>query len=309
MIYDLIIIGGGPAGSAAAIYAARKRIKTLLIAQVFGGQSVVSSDIQNFVGIPSVSGIEMAKRLEEHVKTYADEVLEIKDGYTATKVKKTDGTFSVEVDDGAAYGARAVLVCSGSRRRKLAVKGAEELDNKGISYCASCDAPLFKGQDVVVVGGGNAGFEAAQQLLAYATSVTLLEYSDSFKADPVTVNRVLADPKMKAIVDAQATEVKGDGMVSAIAYKDGKTGDEHELKVGGVFVEIGALPNSELVKEVVAISEHGEVVVDHKTQRTSQEGIWAAGDVSDVLYKQNNISMGDGVKALEDIYLWLQKTK
>lgn len=306
-MYDLIIIGGGPAGSSAGVYAARKRIKTVLITESFGGQSVVSPDVQNFVGIPSLPGYELAIRFKEHLQAYADEVLEIAEGDLARAVKKQNGNFVVETENGKNYESRAVLVCSGNRRRKLPAKGAEELDNKGISYCASCDAPLFKGRDVVVVGGGNAGFEAAQQLLAYATSVTLLEYSDKFKAEQITVQKVLADSKAKAIKNAEVVEVKGDGMVSGLAYKDRTTGEQHELSVAGVFVEIGAVPNTEMVKDLVALNTYGEIAVDQKTQRTNVEGVWAAGDVTDVLYKQNNISMGDAVRALEDLYLWLQK--
>lgn len=309
MVYDLIIVGGGPAGTAAGVYAARKRLKTLLITPEFGGQSILSVDIQNFIGIPSLPGSELAERFKKHLETYASDVLEIKEGSQVISVRRANGGFEVVTNKGESYQAKAALICSGSSRRKLKVKGAEEFDGRGISYCATCDAPLFRGLDVAVVGGGNAGFEAAQQLLMYASSVMLFEYGPEFKADPVTVEKVLKDPKMKARTNVETLEIYGTQSVEGLKYKDRITGEEHDLKVGGVFVEIGSIPNSSMVKDVCTLDQFGQIIVDHKTQRTSHEGIWAAGDVTDVLYKQNNISMGDAVKALEDIYLYLQKSK
>lgn len=308
-MYDLIIIGGGPAGSAAGVYAARKRIKTILITQDFGGQSIVSPDVQNFIGISSLPGTDLSKRFKEHLEVYKDDVLEIKEGEIVKSIEKIDNGFRATTDAGNTYETKAVLVCSGSSRKKLQAKGAEEFDNKGISYCASCDAPLFKDQDVVVVGGGNAGFEAAEQLLAYAKSVVLLEYNAAYKADAVTVGRISKNPKMKIATNAEITEVKGDKFVTGVVYQDRTSGSVQELHVGGVFVEIGAIPNSGMVKDLVQLNNYGEIEVDAKTQRTSVEGIWAAGDVSDVLYKQNNISMGDAVKALENIFTWVQERK
>lgn len=306
-MYDLIIIGGGPAASAAGVYAARKRIKSVLIAEEFGGQSVVSADVQNFIGIPHLPGSDIAKRFKEHLQTYADDVLEIKEGERAEGVKEIDGGFEVKTSKNT-YQARALLMATGGHRRKLPVKGAERLDGKGVVYCASCDAPLFSGMKTIVVGGGNAGFESAQQLLEYSPEVTLLEVSDSFKADPGTIESVSKSDKFTALTGVELLEIKGEKFVDSIVYKD-KDGNEKELDVKGVFVEIGSIPNSEMVKELVEVNKIGEIVIDHKNARTSREGIWAAGDVTDVPYKQNNISMGDGVKALEDIYIWLQKNK
>lgn len=309
MAYDLIIIGGGPAGTAAGVYAARKKIKTLLITPDFGGQSVVSMDVQNFVGIISLPGAELSERFHKHLEAYAADMLEIKEGPRVTLIKKAESGFEVVASSGESFQTKTVLVCSGSSRRKLKVPGADRLDNRGISYCATCDAPLFAGKDVAVIGGGNAGFEAAQQLLAYCPSVTLLEFGDAFRADPVTVEQVVKNQKFKSFTNAETVEVRGDSMVEELVWKDRKTGEAYELKVGGVFVEIGSIPNSSMVKDLCNVDQIGHIIVDHKTQRTSQEGIWAAGDVSDVLYKQNNISMGDAVKALEDIYLYIQKNK
>lgn len=304
-MYDLLIIGGGPAGVAAGVYAARKRIKTVLIAEDFGGQSIVSEDVQNFIGIVSLPGSEIASRFKEHLEAYSDDVLDIQEGDRIISLNKINGGYEARSKGDKKYEAHAVLMASGAHRRKLTIEGAERLDNKGISYCASCDAPLFRDKDVVVIGGGNAGFESASQLLEYATSVTLFERGGSFLADLVTVEKVLKNKKMKALTNVELKEIKGDKFVESVIYT--YENGEHELKVGGVFVEIGSVPNSDFVKDLVELNKRGEIVVDHKTQRSSRDGIWAAGDVSDVLYKQNNISMGDGVKALEDIYLWLQK--
>ena len=309
MVYELIIIGGGPAGGAAAVYAARKKIKSLLITKDWGGQSNLSPDVQNWIGIVSMSGIELAKRVEEHAKAYAKGVLDFDEGSLARKISKKDSFFEVKTDKGKEYITKAVLLASGSSRRKLEVRGAKEFDNKGIVYCASCDAPLFGGKEVAVIGGGNAGFESAQQLLAYAPKIYILERGDDFRADPVTQEIVLKDKKVVPIKGAELLEVKGDKFVNALLYKDRQSGEQKELKVEGVFVEIGSIPNSDFVKELLELNKWGEIVIDHKTSRTSVEGIWAAGDVTDQPYKQKNISMGDAVKALEDLYLWLQKKK
>jgi alkyl hydroperoxide reductase subunit F len=304
---DLIIIGGGPAGAAAGVYAARKKIKSLLITEEWGGQSAVSPDVQNFIGIVSLPGNEIAARFKEHVEKYKGDSLEIKEPASVAVVREKGNEFEVEIKNGEKFKARAILVASGSHRKRLTIEGAERLDNKGISYCASCEAPLFDGQKVIIVGGGNAGFEAADQLLDYASEVTLFQRSDRFKADPVTVERVLKNPKMKAWTNTEIQEIKGKNFVESVVYK--RDDKEEEMEIGGVFVEIGSIPNSEIVKDLVELNQWGEIVIDHRNARTNKGGIWAAGDVTDVPYKQNNISMGDGVKALEDIYIWLNKNK
>lgn len=311
MIYDLIILGAGPAGSSGAVYASRKRLKTLLITESFGGQSVDSVDIQNWIGTVSISGLDLAKSLEEHVKAYADDVLEIKSGYRVEKViDNKDGTFTVTLEDSdETFTTKSVLFTLGSVRRKLPAKGAAELEHKGLTYCASCDGPIFTEKDVAVIGGGNAAFETAAQLLAYTKSVTLFNRSDSFRADEVTVEKVLQNEKITALTNVDILEVLGDKMVEGIKYKDTSTGQEKELKVEGVFVEIGQIPNTSSVQGIVDIDEYGKIKIDHKSQRTSKPGIWAAGDCTDILYHQNNIAAGDAVKALEDIYFYLHTGK
>lgn len=305
-MYDLAIIGGGPAGTAAAVYAARKLIRSVLITDSFGGQSIVSPEIENWIGTEKISGEELAKSLERHVRAYARDIVDIKDGEYVTEVTSNhEGFYDVHTKSGACFQAKTVLVATGGSRRKLDVPGAEKFDNKGVTYCASCDGPLFSGMDVAVIGGGNAGFETASQLLAYTKSVTLLQRRDTYVADPVTVQKVLAHPNMRGITGAETLEVLGDKFVSGLKYRDTKTGAEHTLPVSGVFVEIGLIPSTGFVKKLVDMDQFNRIVVDCRSQKTSMPGIWAAGDCTNELYHQNNIAAGDGVKALEDIYLYL----
>ena len=303
-MYDLIIIGGGPAGTAAAVYAGRKYLKTLLVTPDFGGQSIVSNDIQNWIGNPSISGSDLAKNFKKHVETYANDVVAIKSEKVKFVEKKENMRFSISTEEGGVYESKTVLVATGSGRRKLTIPGAKEFENKGITYCASCDGPIFAGQDVVVIGGGNAGFESAAQLLAYAKSVTLLHRSDEYKADEITVQKVLNNPKMTGILNAQITKVYGNTFVQGIIYTDSKTGEEHDIKATGIFVEIGQIPNTDFISDtLVEKDEYKRFIIDPFTQQTNTLGIWAAGDCSNIKYHQNNIACGDGVRALEDIYL------
>lgn len=306
-LYDLIIIGGGPGGIAAGVYASRKQLKTLFITKDWGGQSVVSEDIHNWIGTVSISGADLAKNLETHLKAYAGEWVTIREGVTATNLSKDDGVVTVTLSDGSTHQAHTALVTSGSSRRKLTVPGADTYDQKGLTYCATCDGPLFSGQDVVVVGGGNAGFETASQLLAYTKSVTLLQSASQFKADPVTIEKVLAHPNMKGIVNAKTVEVHGETFVNGISYSDAE-GIIHKINAGGIFVEIGLIPNTDYVADLLTLDAYKRVEIDPWTQRTSVEGVWAAGDCTNIRYHQNNISVGDAVKALEDIYMYV-KTK
>ncbi|MSR87550.1 MAG: FAD-dependent oxidoreductase [Candidatus Zambryskibacteria bacterium] len=303
MIYDLAIIGGGPAGIAAGVYAARKHLKTILITETFGGQSTDSMGIENWIGWKSIPGPEFGKLLEEHLRFAAGESVDIKSGEKVEKVEKSDNGFKLTTANGATYQAKTVLVATGSQRKKLEIPGAKEFENKGITYCASCDGPLFAGQDVAVIGGGNAAFETAAQLLSYAKSVTLLNRGDILRADETTVEKVLSHPNMTAIKNAKPKEVRGDKFVTTLVYDD--TSGEHELKVGGIFVEIGLLPTTWFVEELINLNPIKQIPVDPRTGRTEIPGLWAAGDSTDGFYHQNNIAAGDAVKALEDIYLYL----
>lgn len=310
MMYDLIILGGGPAGAAAAVYAARKQLKSILITGEFGGQSTVSELIYNWIGTPEISGADLGSSLKKHVLYYKGEFLDVVDSERATSLtKNSDGAFKITTGAGKEYMGHSVLITTGSGRRKLTCEGAEKYENKGITYCASCDGPLFAGQDVVVIGGGNAGFESAAQLLAYCKSVTLIHKNDTFKADEITVKKMLANPKFKAITNADIVSVNGEQFATSITYKDVNTGKETDLPATGIFVEIGQIPNSEFAKELVAVTPVGNIIVDPNNQMTNVPGVWAAGDVTNGRYHQNNIAAGDSVKALEDIYLWLNKNK
>ncbi|MCA9366458.1 FAD-dependent oxidoreductase [Candidatus Kaiserbacteria bacterium] len=307
-MYDLIIIGGGPAGIAGGVYASRKQLKTLFITKEWGGQSIVSPDIQNWIGTPSIAGDKLAKDLEGHLRTYAKDIVTIKDNALASNITKEGDVIKVTTDDGEIHEAKSLLIATGSKRRRLEVAGADTFEHKGLTYCATCDGPMFSGMDVVVVGGGNAGFETAAQLLAYAKSVTLLHRGDQYKADPVTVEKVLAHENMTGILNAETTGVTGEGFVNGISYKDIVTGEEHTLPVQGIFVEVGMIPNTEFAASALELDDYKRIKIDPWTQQTSVQGIWAAGDCTDVRYHQNNISAGDAVRALEDIYVNL-KTK
>ncbi len=300
MQYELIIIGGGPAGVAAGVYAARKKLKTLFVTFDFQNQSAVSDNIQNWIGTVSISGAEFAKNLEAHLRAYAGVSLTIKTEVKVTKVEKIEKGFKVMTDDGASYESKTVLITTGSVRRKLPIKGADIYEHKGLTYCATCDAPLFSGQDVAVVGGGNAAFETTAQLSAHCKSVTLINRSEKYRADEITVEKVLSKPNVKSITGADLKEVVGEKFVTGISYE--KNGKAEILPVTGIFVEIGLLPSTLYAREIVATNEIGQIIVDAKTQRTNTPGIWAAGDCTDGLYHQNNIAAGDAVKALEDIY-------
>ena len=307
--YDLTIIGGGPAGAAAAVYAARKRLTSVLIAGEWGGQSIVSPSIENWIGTPTISGDDLAKSFEKHVKAYAEDIVDIKVPEWVTGVSKNDdGTFLTTTDK-ESYVSKSVLITTGSKRRRLSVPGSDEFEHKGLTYCASCDGPLFSGQDTVVVGGGNAAFETAAQLLAYAKSVTLLNRTNTLKADPVTVEEVNKDPKFTLINNATTKEIHGEQFVTGITYTDTEKQTDVRLEVKGIFVEIGLIPNTDMMKDVVTLNSYGQVEIDPRTQRTGTKGIWAAGDCTNVLYHQNNIAAGDAVKALEDIYLAIKTGK
>jgi len=303
-MYDLAILGGGPAGVAAGVYASRKRLKTVFITKDFQSQSTVSEGIENWIGTVKISGVDFAKNMEEHLRAYASDIVDIRVGEYVTKIDKIGDNFKVQTDNGS-YEARTVLITTGSHRRKLDVPGADKFEHKGITYCASCDGPLFADQDVAVIGGGNAAFESAAQLLAYCRSVTLLNRSDEFKADPVTVKKVLSNPKINALLGAELSEVRGDKFVTGLSYKDKNSGEVKELAVTGIFAEIGSIPTTEFAKEIITLDPYGRILVDPKTQSASDIGVWAAGDCTDGLYHQNNIAAGDAVKALEDIYVYL----
>jgi len=311
-MYEVAILGGGPAGSAAAVYVARKKLKAVLITESFGGQSVVSDDIENWIGERHISGVELAQKLENHVRNYEDEI-DIKLGERATRVEKIPCADKKRVCDflittnQSQYWAKTVILAVGARRRKLGVPGEDKFEGKGVSYCATCDAPLFKGKTVAVIGGGNAGLEAAVDLTAYADRIYILQRRDALKGDVETQEKLNQSGKVEVILNAEIKKVLGDQFVEGLVYLDKAAGKEKKLEVGGIFVEIGSVPNSEIVKDLVELDNWGQVKTDSKKGTTSHPGIFAAGDITDDPYKQNNISAGDGVKAALSAYAYLQK--
>jgi thioredoxin reductase len=303
-IYDLAIIGGGPGGVAAGIYAARKKIKAILITDSFRGQSAVSGDIQNWIGEIGISGDDLHKKLENHIKSYSKDI-DIKEKERVISITKIADIFTVKTNK-EEFKAKTILITTGSIRRKIQVKGALEFEGKGITYCATCDAPMFGGQDVAVIGGGNSAFEAVSQLLAYTNNIYIIQRSE-FRAEPIMVEKLLSNPKVKGITNVDILEIKGDKFVSSIVYKDKKTEEVVDLPVAGIFVEIGANPSLDFMEHgLVKLNEKEEVIIDPKNQKTNTTGIWAAGDCTDGLYKQNNIAVGDAIKAVEDIYRFLK---
>lgn len=305
-MYDVIIIGGGPGGVAAGIYASRKKMKSLLITDSFGGQSLNSAGIENWIGTKNLSGYDLAKNLEEHLR--AQKNIEIVDGDLVAAVVKTDAGFNVITKSGKTYETKYVLIASGSRRKRLGVPGEDQFDGKGVVFCTTCDAPLFDGKTTLVVGGGNSALESVMDLIPYSPKIYLMVRKDVLRGDPVTQEKVKSHPQVQVMWNTEVQEVHGDKFVTGVRYKDTKSGEQKELAVDGVFVEVGLLPNSEFVKGLVDIDDYGRIKIDHKTQEASLPGIWAVGDVTDGLYQQNNISVGDGVKALLNIYDRIKKS-
>ena len=263
----------------------------------------MSEQIYNWIGTPSIPGAELAENFKKHVLANVGESLEVKEGQKVNAIIKKDGEFSVKTEGNEEFTTKTILIASGSGRRKLVAKNADKLEHKGLTYCASCDGPLFADMDVAVIGGGNAAFESASQLLAYCKSVTLINHSDTFRADEITVNKVLKNPKITAIKNAEISEIQGDKFVEGLIYKDNATGEQKDLKVSGIFVEIGQIPNTDFVKDLLPLDKIGRIKIDAWNQKTEVPGIWAAGDCTNVLYHQNNIAAGDAVRALENIYL------
>ena len=294
--FDVLVVGGGPAGAAAAIYAARKGIRTGVAAERFGGQVLDTMSIENFISVPETEGPKLAAALEQHVKAYEVDVMNLQ---RAEKLVPAgaDGLIEVQLASGAALKARTVVIATGARWRQMNVPGENEYRNKGVAYCPHCDGPLFKGKRVAVIGGGNSGVEAAIDLAGIVSQVTLIEFDGQLRADAVLQRKLHSLPNVKVITSAQTTEVTGDGQkVNGLIYKNRATGELNTVELEGIFVQIGLLPNSEWLKGTVALSPRGEIEIDARGQ-TSLPGVFAAGDVTTVPYKQIVIAMGEGSKA------------
>ncbi|NTW30941.1 MAG: FAD-dependent oxidoreductase, partial [Candidatus Moranbacteria bacterium] len=299
--YEVIIIGGGPAGVAAGVYAARKKMKCLLLTGTIGGSSSVSATIENWIGEPSITGVGFGQRLEAHLR--AQEGIDIRTDESVTDVrKKGDATFDVTTETGETFETKSVIVASGVRHRHLGVPGEDLFQGKGVAFCSTCDAPFFRNKSVAVVGGGNSALEAVEDLLPYATKVTILTIDPEFTGDPVLRDQVLGSEKVSAVRLGKSEEIVGERKVTALRYEDLSTGEHRELPCDGVFVEIGMMPNSEPARNLVECTRGGEIIVNPRTFETSCPGIFAAGDVTDQPYRQNNISAGQGAVAALSAY-------
>ena len=292
-VFDLLVVGGGPAGASAAIYSARKGIRTGVIAERFGGQVLDTLSIENFISVKETEGPKLVSALEQHVKAYDVDVM----GLQRASALIPGELIEVKLESGASLKARSVVIATGARWRELNVPGEKEYRNKGVAYCPHCDGPLFKGKRVAVVGGGNSGVEAAIDLAGIVAHVTLLEYDVKLRADEVLQRKLRSLPNVSVITQAQTTEVTGDGSkVNGLRYTDRQTKESRAIELEGIFVQIGLLPNTDWLKGTVALSKHGEIEVDARGQ-TSVPGVYAAGDVTTVPYKQIIIAMGEGSKA------------
>jgi NADH-dependent peroxiredoxin subunit F len=309
-IYDTVIIGGGPAGVAAAVYAGRKKMKAMIIAETFGGQSAVSTVIENWIGETSISGFDLAKKLENHVRD--QESLEVLSGIKVTEIQKENNIFTVKTDQDKEVETKTVIMATGGSHRKLGIPGEKEFDGKGVAYCSTCDAPMFSGKKVVVVGSGNSGLEAVIDLLPYAKSIYLVDILSAIRGDESLQQEIKTkinpEQDFHFLPKTGLKEIKGNVFVEKVILNNLDSGEEEELEAGGVFVEIGMIPNSNLVSDLVSLDDFRNIKIDHQNKTTSCPGIFAAGDVTDVPFKQNQISAGDGVVALLSAHDYLIKS-
>ena len=295
--FEVLIIGGGPAGAASAIYAARKGIRTGLAAERFGGQVLDTMAIENFISVQETEGPKLARALEEHVREYEVDIMNLQRASALVPASAEGGLHEVKFDNGASLKAKTVILSTGARWREMGVPGEQEYKAKGVCFCPHCDGPLFKGKRVAVIGGGNSGVEAAIDLAGIVSHVTLLEFADTLRADAVLQKKLYSLPNVTVIKSAQTTEVVGDGQkVTGLVYKDRTSEALHTVELEGIFVQIGLLPNSDWLKGTVELSRFGEIIVDAKGA-TNIPGVFAAGDVTTVPYKQIVIAVGEGAKA------------
>ncbi len=295
--FDVLVVGGGPAGAAAAIYAARKGIRTGVAAERFGGQVLDTMAIENFISVQETEGPKLARALEEHVKQYEVDIMNLQRASALVPAKNAGELHEIKFESGASLKAKTVILATGARWREMNVPGEQEYRNRGVAYCPHCDGPLFKGKRVAVIGGGNSGVEAAIDLAGIVSHVTLIEFDSKLRADAVLQRKLHSLPNVNVITSALTSEVKGDGQkVTGLVYKDRNSDEFINIELEGIFVQIGLLPNSEWLKGTIELSNRGEIIVDARGE-TSLPGIFAAGDVTTVPYKQIVIAVGEGAKA------------
>lgn len=292
--FDVLVIGGGPAGAAASVYTARKGKRTGIVAERFGGQVMDTMSIENFISVKATEGPKLVSALEEHVKEYDIDIMDLQ---RAKSLKSKNGVIDIELESGAVLQSKTVIISTGARWREMNIPGEQKYRGHGVAYCPHCDGPLFKGKDVSVVGGGNSGVEAAIDLAGIVNHVTLLEFNDVLRADAVLQDKLYSLPNVTVITNAQSTEVLGDdNKVTGLEYKDRVSDEVTQIELAAVFVQIGLLPNTDWLKGTVELSQYGEIEVDARGQ-TSMPGVFAAGDVTTIPYKQIIIAMGDGAKS------------
>lgn len=295
--FEVLVIGGGPAGAAASIYSARKGIRTGVAAQRFGGQVLDTMSIENFISVTETEGPKLVRAMEQHVHEYDIDVMNLQTASRLVPATEPGGLHTVEFESGASLKAKTVILSTGARWREMNVPGEQEYRTRGVAYCPHCDGPLYKGKRVAVIGGGNSGVEAAIDLAGLVKHVTLLEFADTLRADAVLQKKLHSLPNVTVIKSAMTTEVIGDGSkVTGLIYQDRSTEELHTVELEGIFVQIGLLPNTEWLKGTVALSKHGEIEIDARCA-TNIPGVFAAGDVTTVPYKQIIIAMGEGSKA------------
>ena len=303
-MYDLVIIGGGPAGITAGLYSARQRLKTLLITKTFGGQVARKSvHIENYPGLGIISSMDLIQKFEKDLKNHP---IEIKNTIVSG-IKKDNNIISINTESGEKIETKTVIIASGADPRLLGIPGEKEFAGKGVSYCVACDGPIFVGKDVVVVGGGNSAFEAALSLSNYANKIYILIMGTEIRADSINQNKVKDNNKIEVVTQAEIKEIKGDKFVNEVIYTDNQENKDVNLKVSGLFVEIGSQPAVSFTKDLLDLNDKNEIVVDSKNLRTSVDGIWAAGDVNSLLFKQIVIAAGEGAIAAMDVSNYLQK--
>ena len=295
--FEVLVIGGGPAGSSAAIYAARKGISTGIAAERFGGQVADTMGIENLISVPYTEGPKLVAAMEQHVKEYDVDIMNLQRAEKLIPAARKGGYHEVRLANGASLKSRTLVLSTGARWRQMGVPGEEEYRNKGVAYCPHCDGPLFKGKRVAVIGGGNSGVEAAIDLAGIVGHVTLIEFGAAMRADDVLQKKLRSLKNVEIITSGQTTEITGEnGKVNGLQYTDRTTGESHHVSLEGVFVQIGLVPNTEWLKGDIELSQHGEIIVDDRGE-TSIPGVFAAGDATTVPYKQIVISMGEGSKA------------
>ena len=305
--FDMLIVGGGPAGASAAIYAARKGIRTGVIAERFGGQLLDTVGIENFISVKATEGPKLVANLEQHVKEYDVDAMTNQRAKKLIPATQEGGLIEVELENGARVQSRSVLLATGARWREMNVPGEKEFRGRGVAYCPHCDGPLFKGKRVAVIGGGNSGIEAAIDLANIVAHVTVLEFDNQLRADAVLQNKARSLPNITIITGAQTTEVIGDDKVKALNYKDRASGENHTVELEGIFVQIGLVPNTDWLKDTVALTQRGEIAVDARGV-TSVPGVFAAGDVTNSPFKQIIIAMGSGATSALGAFDYLIRT-